>query len=51
MGLALISIKNQTPMPSTPEIKTIRPITFLFHRTETTLADLINHVPVGQQLF
>ena len=38
-------------MPSTPELKTIKPITFLFHRTETTLADLINHVPVGQQLF
>jgi effector-binding domain-containing protein len=38
-------------MPSTPELKTIKPITFLFHRTETMLADLINHVPVGQQLF
>lgn len=38
-------------MPSTPEIKTIKSITFLFHRTETTVNDLINHIPVSQQLF
>ena len=38
-------------MPSTPELKTIKPITFLFHRVETNMADLINHVPVSKQLY
>jgi len=38
-------------MPHTPEIKTMKPITFLFHRAETTVAELINFIPVGQQLF
>lgn len=38
-------------MPSTPELRTIKPITFLFHRTETTMAELINQVAVGQQLY
>lgn len=38
-------------MPSTPELKTIKPITFLFHRVETTVADLINQIPVGQKLY
>jgi effector-binding domain-containing protein len=38
-------------MPSTPELKTIHPATFLFHRVETTVADLINQIPIGQKLF
>lgn len=38
-------------MPSTPEFKTISPITFLFHRVETTVDQLIHQVPIGQQLF
>jgi effector-binding domain-containing protein len=38
-------------MPSTPELKTIKPITFLFHRVETTVADLINQLHVGQKLY
>lgn len=38
-------------MPSTPEFKTIKPITFLFHRTETTIDQLVHLAHVGQQLF
>ena len=38
-------------MPSTPEFKTIKPITFLFHRVETTVANLIDQLPVGQKLY
>lgn len=38
-------------MSSTPELKTIKPITFLFYRTETTMAELINQLTIGQQLY
>lgn len=38
-------------MPSTPELKTIKPITFLFHRVETTMAEIIHHIPVSKQLY
>jgi effector-binding domain-containing protein len=37
-------------MPSTPEIKTLKPVTFLFHRMQTTIANLQEAIPVGQQL-
>lgn len=32
------------------KIKEVQPITFLFYRTETSISDLINFIPVGQQL-
>jgi effector-binding domain-containing protein len=38
-------------MPTSPEIKTIAPSTFLFHRVETTVDQLIHKANVGQQLF
>jgi effector-binding domain-containing protein len=38
-------------MPSTPELKTIKPITFLYHRMETTVAELINQIHIGQKLY
>ena len=38
-------------MLSTPELKTINPITFLFHRAETTVDQLIHQINIGQQLF
>ena len=33
------------------EIKEILPITFLYHRVETTVKELANYLNVGQQLF
>lgn len=33
------------------EIKEVRPINFLFFRTETKVSDLGNFLPVGQELF
>jgi effector-binding domain-containing protein len=38
-------------MPTSPEIKTIAPCTFLFHRVETTVDQLMQQAQVGQQLF
>lgn len=38
-------------MPSTPELKIIKPITFLFHRMKTTVAELINQVHISQKLY
>jgi effector-binding domain-containing protein len=32
------------------QIKTVKPINFLFFQTETTVQQLINFLPVGQQL-
>lgn len=32
-------------------IKEIKPANFLFHRVETTVAALANHLPTGQKLF
>ena len=37
-------------MPTTPELKKIKPATFLFHRAETTMEEVINLVPISQQL-
>lgn len=37
-------------MTSTPEVKILKPITFLFHRIETTIQQLEQALPVGQQL-
>jgi effector-binding domain-containing protein len=34
-----------------PEVKEIKPINFLFHRVETTVSNLANHVPVAKALF
>lgn len=33
------------------QIKEVKPITFLFFRTVTQLKDLIDYLPVGQELF
>ncbi|MCD9013890.1 GyrI-like domain-containing protein [Parachryseolinea silvisoli] len=33
------------------QLKEVHPINFLFHRVETTLVELHQFVPVGQQLF
>jgi effector-binding domain-containing protein len=38
-------------MPSTPEFKTIKPITFLFHRMETNVSELISQVHYSQKLY
>lgn len=37
-------------MPSTPEVKTLKPITFLFHRMKISIPELEQAIPVGQQL-
>lgn len=33
------------------DIREIKPITFLFFRTETTVSELVKYLPVGQRLF
>lgn len=33
------------------QVKEVKPINFLFARRETTLGELANHLPVGQQIF
>jgi effector-binding domain-containing protein len=38
-------------MTTTPQLKEIKPISFLFFRTETSLGQLQDFVPVGQDLF
>ena len=35
----------------TPFIKTVKPINFLFHRTEVQLSDLANQISVAKELF
>jgi len=35
----------------TPEVKEVRPINFLYHRTEVKVSDLINQIPVAKELF
>ena len=34
-----------------PKVKVIRPINFLFHRTEVKLSDLANQVPMAKEIF
>jgi effector-binding domain-containing protein len=38
-------------MKTTPELREIKPINFIFYRTETYLEQLANFVPVAQDLF
>lgn len=33
------------------QIKDVRPANFLFFRTETTVSELVNHLPVAQSLY
>lgn len=33
------------------QIKAVKPINFLFFRTEASVAELVNYLPVGQELF
>jgi len=34
-----------------PEVKEIRPINFLYHRTEVKVSDLVHQIPVAKELF
>ena len=36
---------------STPSLKIVKPINFLFHRTEVVVTDLVNQIPVAKELF
>lgn len=37
-------------MNANPQIKEIKPVNFLYYRTETTLADLMKHTSVSQEI-
>jgi effector-binding domain-containing protein len=34
-----------------PILKTVKPINFLFHRAQVTIADLVNQIPMARKLF
>ncbi len=38
-------------MTTTPTIKLVKPINFLFHRAEVKLSDLVNQIPIAKELF
>ncbi|GHM99276.1 hypothetical protein WSM22_07660 [Cytophagales bacterium WSM2-2] len=37
-------------MNTAPEVKEVKPVSFLFYRTETTVNELINLIPVSQEI-
>ena len=37
-------------MNTNPQVKEIKPVNFLYYRTETTMADLIKHTAVSQEI-